>query len=130
MNSVTNRKVVIVEDDRNCLKLYSEILPEFGFDVISSVDGQDIENVIARERPLVAIFDLDLPVRSGQELAAAVRSHPAQPSAPLWVVSASIDQRQAERHGVEGFDRAYAKPVSVRRLLSDLEALASEAGRA
>lgn len=115
--------VVVVEDDPLNLRLYSEILPIGGFRAVSSSDGAGIEDVIARERPVAVLLDIDLPLRSGVEIAASIRSDPRIADVPLWAISASADSVRRFELIAEGFDEAIAKPISVLQLISGLSAL-------
>jgi two-component system cell cycle response regulator DivK len=115
--------VVVVEDEPLSLKLYSEILPLGGFRVVPSSDGVDIENIIARELPLAAILDLDLPLRTGQQIAESVRADPRIAATPLWAVSASVDTTRRLDLLAGGFDAAWPKPISIIGLIADLTRL-------
>lgn len=70
--------VVVADDHPAMLTAVAEILGRHGFDVVARAsDGREAAAVIARERPRVALLDMQMPHLSGIEVArAATESSP------------------------------------------------------
>ncbi|MBU1042606.1 MAG: response regulator [Proteobacteria bacterium] len=68
-------KILVVDDEKHIRMLYQEELEGEGY-VVATTDGEEpIENVLARENPLVVILDIRLgPSRSGLDLLQTIRS--------------------------------------------------------
>ncbi|MBN2147618.1 MAG: response regulator [Anaerolineales bacterium] len=88
-------KVILIEDDKTMLSLLSTLLKMEGFEV--TVAGDDtIPNLLAtiqREKPQVALIDINLRNGNGMELLRMIRQQ-----ASLWdlkvIMSSGMDYRQ------------------------------------
>jgi DNA-binding response OmpR family regulator len=67
-------KAVVVEDDNDLQFLYRHKLEIEGFEVYVAGNGQEGLVVIERHRPHVVLLDLLMPVMSGPEMLAHLRS--------------------------------------------------------
>lgn len=67
-------KAVVIEDDSDLRFLYQHKLEVEGFDVVSASDGQEGLAVIERHKPDIILLDLLMPVMSGSEMLAHLRS--------------------------------------------------------
>jgi CheY-like chemotaxis protein len=67
-------KAVVVEDDNDLQFLYKHKLEVEGFDVVVANNGAEGLEVIERHRPDVVLLDLLMPVMSGPEMLAHLRS--------------------------------------------------------
>jgi two-component system, OmpR family, response regulator AdeR len=67
-------KAVVVEDDSDLRFLYQNKLERHGFEVLVAVDGVDGLEVIKRTKPHIILLDLLMPVMSGSEMLARMRS--------------------------------------------------------
>lgn len=69
------KKVLVVDDERHIRMLYQEELESEGYTIATSDGQDDINEVIAREKPQVVILDIKLgPNRSGLDLLQEIRS--------------------------------------------------------
>jgi DNA-binding response OmpR family regulator len=67
-------KAVVVDDDSDLLFLYKHKLEKEGFEVFTAGDGQEGLVVIERHKPDIVLLDLLMPVMSGSEMLARLRS--------------------------------------------------------
>lgn len=67
-------KAVVVEDDSDLQFLYQHKLEIEGFNVRVAKDGQEGLEIIETHRPHVILLDLLMPIMSGQEMLARLRS--------------------------------------------------------
>ncbi len=71
----TPTKAVVVEDDGDLQFLYKHKLEMEGFTVFTASNGQEGLEVIKKERPDIVLLDLLMPIMSGSEMLAHLRSH-------------------------------------------------------
>ena len=67
-------KAVVVEDDSDLQFLYKHKLELEGFEVFIAGNGVEGLEIIERERPEIILLDLLMPVMSGSEMLAHLRS--------------------------------------------------------
>jgi two-component system, OmpR family, response regulator AdeR len=67
-------KAVVVEDDNDLQFLYKLKLEREGFEVFTAGNGVEGLEVIEAERPHIVLLDLLMPIMSGSEMLAHLRS--------------------------------------------------------
>lgn len=67
-------KVVLIEDDLNLQNMYKLKLEIEGYEVITTDNGRDGLVIIEQHMPVMVLLDLRLPVMSGDEMLAHMRS--------------------------------------------------------
>lgn len=68
------QKILVVDDERHIRMLYKEELEEEGYEVATSDGEEDINEVIAREKPKVVVLDIKLGSnKSGLDLLQQIR---------------------------------------------------------
>lgn len=80
-------KVLIIEDDKFLLKLYSENLYRKGFEVISASTGNEGLNMIFTEKPDLIILNLILPTKDGFEVLDSIKSNSETKTIPVIVMT-------------------------------------------
>lgn len=123
MRDVAGAAVVVVEDNPMNMSMMVDVLTVCGYRAVTSMDGDGIEDVIARERPVVVLLDIQLPNRSGDEICAAIRRDDRINKLPVWAVTAFADHHSRHRFRETGFDKVISKPLSIRDFLRNLAAL-------
>ena len=107
--------VLIVEDDRKILRVYSTSLEAEGYRVVEANSGQRaIEEVRTRAADII-LLDLGLPDIDGLALVPAIRAHTA---APIIVVSAREQDADKVKALDAGANDYLTKPFSVPELLA------------
>ncbi len=60
--------ILIVEDDRNLLKLYTAELEGEGYRVLAATDGNQAKESVARETPDLIVMDIRMPEKDGVDV--------------------------------------------------------------
>ena len=111
-------KVMVVDDAYSELQLMESILRSAGYDVVTYLDGDELEEKIAKERPDVVLLDVVMPKRNGYEALRAVRRDERIKQARVIVVS-SKNQESDRVWGLrQGADEYLPKPFSAEQLLA------------
>jgi DNA-binding response OmpR family regulator len=113
-------EVVVIEDDRPSLDLFSAYLSGAALTVTTARDGQSGLAAVRRTRPDAVLLDIRLPGIDGWAVLKALKSEEETRDIPVIVVSI-VDERA---RGVELGAAAYlVKPVRREELLSALAAV-------
>lgn len=94
------KKILIIEDDKFLLKLYSDKLRRADFEVAESVTGEEALNKISADRPDLIILDLILPKRSGFEILTELKLNPKTKNIPVIILT-NLGQESDIKRGLE-----------------------------
>ena len=107
--------VLIVEDDRKILRVYSTSLEAEGYLVVEASSGQRAIEEVRTRNPDIILLDLGLPDIDGLALVPAIRANSA---APIIVVSAREQDADKVKALDQGANDYLTKPFSVPELLA------------
>jgi DNA-binding response OmpR family regulator len=86
---VTERRVLVVEDDQTLREVIAEALREDGYAVRTAINGETALELAQRWPPGMVILDLMMPRMAGEEFCAALRALDGLATIPILLVSAS-----------------------------------------
>ncbi|MGC9455159.1 MAG: response regulator [Phycisphaerae bacterium] len=117
------KRILIADDEAHILHVVSMKLSNAGYEVITAMDGQEVLELCAEDRPDLLILDYQMPLLSGTEACAQLRRMEHMRDVPAIMLTArgfEIDRAEmAEaRISVE-----LAKPFSPRELLETVNKL-------
>jgi two-component system, OmpR family, alkaline phosphatase synthesis response regulator PhoP len=118
-----SKKILIVEDELDLVKLLRYNLEKEGFKVTHTTDGSVALAEIRRDLPDLLILDLMLPGVDGLEVCRQLRRHERYVALPILMLTARGEE--ADRVvGLEiGADDYVTKPFSMRELIARVRAL-------
>jgi signal transduction histidine kinase/CheY-like chemotaxis protein/ligand-binding sensor domain-containing protein len=126
--SLTGKKVLIVDDNRNNLDILTHLLTAAGMEVVTLTRGNDVLPMLeignkARAPFDLCILDIQMPDISGYEVAKLIRkSGSPNPHLPLLAFTSSYSRR-SKAFKEAGFDGFLPKPIQRARLIEVLEQL-------
>jgi CheY-like chemotaxis protein len=110
------RTLLVVDDDPAQLAILSGLFRSLGFTVIAAAKGQEALDLAARIAPDLALLDIQMPGKSGWQIAAELRaSH--DPALKIVMVSANALEFSAGGDGEAFHDAFVLKPVDLNLLL-------------
>jgi len=119
------RRVVIIEDERDVARLLEFNLRGAGFVVVSADTGAAGLDEVRRHKPDVVVLDLMLPDQSGYEVCKQIRADPAVGDAGVLMLTAK-GEAEDRILGLEvGADDYVVKPFVVREVVLRVTALAN-----
>lgn len=127
MNSNNNTKhsLLLVDDDRVVLAILALGLSKAGYAVSTSESVDETEAMLAGgDRPDLAILDINMPGRSGLDLAERLHSFD---HIPFMLLTAYSDQEIIEQAAASGALGYLVKPVDMRQLIPAIEAALARA---
>lgn len=107
MAEIKNKKVLIVDDDRFLLNMYSIKFKKSGFEVDTALSGPDVlKKLKDGYKPDIILLDLVMPVMDGCELLENIRKEKLVPDAIVIILSNQNQQSDIDRAknlGVAGY---------------------------
>lgn len=115
------RKILVVDDAPQNLKLLRVILKDAGYAVIEATNGSDALAKLRAERPQAMVLDVRMPGMNGYEVCQAVRADPAFAALPVIMLTA-LSQPDERIRGIEaGATDFISKPFNKRELLARIQ---------
>ncbi len=120
---MSNRQILVVEDERPIREMVAFGLRRAGFDVVEAEDTREARARIADRRPDLVLVDWMLPDMSGLELTRALKKDKDMREVPIIMLTARAEE-QDKVSGLEGgADDYVTKPFSPRELLARINAV-------
>jgi CheY-like chemotaxis protein/two-component sensor histidine kinase len=116
--SPLSRRILLVDDNEAFATAMTSLLNAMGHDVRAIHDGAAALAAARAVRPQVVLLDINLPGKSGYDIAREIRSEPAL-GGTLLIAVTGYGQEQAQR---AGFDHHLTKPVDenvLERLINE-----------
>lgn len=85
---MAQRKVLLIDDSEIALHFASKVLDRAGFDVRTTQEVHDLQNVLGGWRPDVILTDVDMPGVTGPELCRMLKSSYETAHVPVVLFSA------------------------------------------
>jgi len=119
-------KILVVDDEQKVLNVIKAYLTKEGFEVLTSIDGEDALNIFNNQPIHLIILDLMLPKISGEEVCSSIR---ATSSVPIIMLTAKSEEDNKIDGLAIGADDYITKPFSNRELVSRVKAIIRRAYR-
>jgi CheY-like chemotaxis protein len=117
------RRVLVVDDNPDAVKMLAEALGEAGHNVRTAGDGPSALQLVDTFVPDVAFLDIGLPAMDGYELASLLRRVPSLVHTPLVAITGYAQDDDRQRALASGFSEHLAKPLDFERVLECIESL-------
>lgn len=116
-------QVLLVEDEIDLRDNLEIVLTHAGHTVSTAGNGRDALSLIERAPPDVVVSDISMPVMTGLQMLAAVRTqHPNLAEMPIILLTALGDREDIIAGRGAGADDYLTKPVDYRVLIATVEA--------
>jgi two-component system alkaline phosphatase synthesis response regulator PhoP len=112
------QRILVVDDDREIVRLVRAYLEKEHFQVLTAYDGETALHMARRERPHLMVLDLMLPDRDGWDITRTIRSDAALHNMPIIMLTARIEDSD-KIVGLElGADDYVTKPFNPREIVA------------
>ena len=125
--SAPRPKVLIVDDDRNILQVFTISLGAYGVDVITAENGMNGFTIALTEEPDVIVTDYTMPGGSGDYFIGRLKREPETRDIPVIVLTGRKFEGQEDMAlkrdmlGRGGAVAYLSKPVALDALLGELQ---------
>jgi two-component system alkaline phosphatase synthesis response regulator PhoP len=117
------QRILVVDDDREIVRLTRAYLEQSGYQVLVAYDGETALHALRRESPDLVILDLMLPDRNGLDVTQTVRRDTSLAAMPIIMLTARVDD-QDKIVGLElGADDYVTKPFNPSELMARIRAV-------
>ena len=117
------QRILVVDDDREIVRLVQAYLEQSGYEVLVAYDGEMALHVLRRERPDLVLLDLMLPGRDGRDLTRVVRGDAALAAMPIIMLTARVEDHD-KIIGLElGADDYVTKPFNPGEVVARVRAV-------
>ena len=120
----SQRKVLIVDDEREFLVLLGKMVMNKGYKVLAADNGNDALDIAKREKPDIIILDIMMPKMGGREVGQKLKEREETRNIPVIFLTGLITAQESENsdHKVAG-NIIFAKPCRMEELLSAIDKL-------
>ncbi len=115
-----NKRVLVVEDDRNTVRLIETYLKKDGYLVSAAHDGKEGLDLARRSRPDLVVLDVMLPEIGGMDVCRLLR---AESKVPIIMLTAKSTEEDKLLGLESGADDYVTKPFSPRELVARVRAV-------
>jgi DNA-binding response OmpR family regulator len=122
---MSERRVLVVDDDPDIRGLLRELLDRRGFDVTEARDGQEALRAFFAERPDLVVLDVAMPVLDGWKTLERIRELSDVPVVMLTARTTELEKTRGLRAGADDY---VTKPFGRQELLARIDAVLRRAG--
>ncbi len=117
-------KILIVDDERDALRILEKELAARGYSIIAADNGNDALNLAKSEHPDLIVLDIWMPDMDGSEVAARLKEDLTTKDIPIIFLTCLFQKREEEEQGrVVAGKVLMAKPYSIRALSTRIREL-------
>lgn len=114
--AISNKKILIVEDNEPLRQLVTFFLSSSGYEVFEAADGLEALNRATDVRPDLILMDLSLPKITGSEVIRLLKENPLTREIPVVVETAFDSGEETQRAFQAGALDVLHKPLALRFL--------------
>ena len=116
--------ILIVDDERDMVRMMSRILEERGHRVVCASSRESALELLHTDDIDLAIIDRDLPQLHGREVTSHIRAQPATEKLPIVTMTAvHVSLPDASAAVESGVDEFLFKPFMAETLINNVERL-------
>ena len=110
--------VMVVDDSLTVRRATERLLVREGYRVVTAKDGMEALELLAGERPVALLSDIEMPRMDGFDLLRNVRADPRLYALPVVMITSRIAHKHREHASELGADHYLGKPYGEDELLS------------
>lgn len=111
------KKVLIVDDEQDIVKLLSMRLVNSGYSVLKAYNGKDAIKIAKMENPDLIILDILMPVQDGSITASMLKEDPETKNIPIIFLTCLFTKEDEEKGAMPGGTYFVAKPYDGDQLV-------------
>ena len=105
------KKVLVIEDNKDNLRLITYALKRSGYEVVAAETGEEGIELALRERPFFIVMDIALPGIDGLETTRRIRNSEINDTIPVIAITSYAMQGDRERIVAAGCNGYLEKPI-------------------
>ena len=121
------KRVLVIEDNRDNLKLISYVLKRHGYEVAAAESGEDGLAIVSQLQPCFIIMDIDLPGIDGLETTRRIRAEQGD-AIPIIAITSLAMAGDRERILAAGCNGYFEKPINPLIIMDGIHAVVEGKG--
>jgi two-component system alkaline phosphatase synthesis response regulator PhoP len=114
---------LVVDDDKQIVRLLKTYLEDSGFSILTAYSGDDALRAVRRDHPDLIVLDIQLPAQDGWEITRQVRADQRLATIPILMLTARVEDTD-KILGLElGADDYLTKPFNPREVVARVRAI-------
>ena len=114
------KKIMIIEDNIDNLKLLSWVLEDAGFSFTTFINAESALEELNNNIPDLILLDVSLPVMDGKQAVRIIRSKDRLKNIPVLAVTAHAIIGETQEILEAGFDEIITKPIDEEEILEKI----------
>ena len=117
---MTDRRILIVDDDEDILLIVQTLLRNAGYSVIVARNGKEGIDLATAQRPDLILLDVMMPQLSGWEVCATLKNIPETSGTPIVMLTVKSEIKDLITGMQVGADDYVTKPFTKKKLLDTI----------
>jgi CheY-like chemotaxis protein len=114
------KKVLVVEDDMNNMRLITKLLENDGFSIIKAETGEEGVARAVADLPDIILMDIKLPGIDGLEATRRIRTSGCHSKTPIIAITSYAMAGDREKYLKEGFTGYIEKPIDPFTIMKEI----------
>jgi CheY-like chemotaxis protein len=123
LSSQTSKKILIMDDEPDMVRLLQIELEKENYDVICAFDGEEGFEKYLRLKPNLIILDMSMPKMNGRTVCRKIRMEQGDEKTPIVMLTARDEEADRIIGRVAGAQKYITKPFDMNDLLNTVEGL-------
>ena len=127
------KRILVIDDDQECIEFAKLVLTADGFDVITAMDGVEGVEKASTERPDLIVLDVVMPEQDGWDTCDKLKSSPVTGNIPIvYLTCVKGPKTLYAPHGAfeTVWDEYLSKPVTRKELVATVRKLLEQSAAA
>ncbi|MDA3937975.1 MAG: response regulator [Spirochaetia bacterium] len=116
-------RVLVVEDDRNNMRLITKLLLNEGYEVIKAETGEEGVRLTEEEKPDLILMDIKLPGIDGLEATRRIRKSGNDRKITIIAITSYAMAGDREKYLKEGFTAYLEKPIDPYTIMKEIKTI-------
>ncbi|OGS46481.1 MAG: hypothetical protein A2539_07765 [Elusimicrobia bacterium RIFOXYD2_FULL_34_15] len=119
---MSKKKIMIVDDDQEFLDEIKEVLTSSGYEVVTINDSSSTFEMVTKVKPDVILLDLNMPTKSGFEVASELKYSLLTKHIPIIAISGYLkDEHYISLMEICGIKKRIEKPINPLDIIAKIE---------
>ena len=123
MSSQLPKKILIMDDEQDMVRLLQIELEKENYEVIYAYDGEEGFEKYLQQRPNLIILDMSMPKMNGRAVCRKIRMEQGDDRTPIVMLTARDEEADRIIGRVAGAQKYITKPFDMQELLATVEGL-------
>jgi len=119
-------KILIVDDELDCVSIVQCRLEWCNYDVITATNGKEGLEKAASEKPDLILLDTNMPFMNGHEMLERMRKDREIQDTPVIMVTALCDAKDIDTASSFGISDYVTKPIDFEKLIEKISSILSK----